>query len=107
MLNKKLIPYNPKLIQRARELRRTGTYSEVLLWKKLQRKQLLGYAFYRQKPINNYIVDFFAPELNLAIEIDGVSHSDKEKYDAERQSRLESLGISFLRFTESQIRTDL
>ena len=68
---------------------------------------MLGYDFGRQKPIDNYIVDFFCLKLKLAIEIDGVTHGDKEKYDEIRQKRLESLGIKFLRFTEADIRGNL
>ncbi|MDD4902576.1 MAG: DUF559 domain-containing protein [Patescibacteria group bacterium] len=104
MLNRKIIPYDPKLTQYARNLRKVGTFSEVLLWKELQGKKLQGYRFRRQKPIDNYIVDFYCHELKLAIEIDGVTHGWKEKHDEERQKKLESLGIRFLRFTESQFR---
>ena len=103
----KIIPYNPKLKQYARDLRKHGTFSEVLLWKKLQGKQLQGYKFRRQKPIDNYIIDFYCHELKLAIEIDGVTHGYKEEYDQERQKILESFGIRFLRFTETQIRSNL
>lgn len=78
-----------------------------MLWNKLKRQQVLGYDFARQKPIDNYIVDFFCTKLRLAIEIDGATHSNKEKYDEERQKKLESLGIKFLRFTEAQIRGNL
>jgi very-short-patch-repair endonuclease len=102
-----IILYNPKLKQYARSLRKAGTFSEVLLWKKLQGKQLLGYKFRRQRPIDNYIVDFYCPELKLAVEIDGVTHGDKEKYDEARQKKLEHFGINFLRFTETQIRSNL
>ncbi len=65
------IHYNPKLKDKARELRNNSTLSEILLWKKLKKKQMLGFQFYRQKPIDNYIVDFFSYTLRLVIEIDG------------------------------------
>lgn len=107
MLNSKIILYNPKLNQYARDLRKHGTFSEVLLWKKLQKKQMLSYQFRRQRPVDNYIIDFYCAELKLAIEIDGVTHGYKEKYDEERQKKLESFGIRFLRFTETQIRSNL
>jgi very-short-patch-repair endonuclease len=107
MLERRIIPYNPKLKQLAKNLRKNSTLSEVLLWNKLKRKQMLGYDFDRQKPIDNYIVDFFCSELSLAIEVDGVTHGDKEKYDQERQKKIESFGIRFLRFTEAQIRSNL
>jgi very-short-patch-repair endonuclease len=107
MLDRKILLYDPKLKQHARDLRKHGTFSEVLLWKKLQKRQMQNYNFRRQKPIDKYIVDFFCPELNLAIEIDGVTHGFKDKYDEARQKKLEGLGVKFLRFTETQIRDNL
>jgi len=107
MLNRKIIPYDPKLTQYARNLRKLGTYSEVLMWEKIKGKQLLGYRFRRQRVVDNYIIDFYCSELKLAVEIDGITHSWKEKYDQDRQNKLESLGIKFLRFSEAQIRSNL
>ena len=73
-------------------------YSEILLWNELKGKKLLGYDFHRQKPIDNYIVDFFCNDLMLAIEIDGDSHKDKVEYDARRQAKLEEIGITVIHF---------
>ena len=101
------IHYHPKLKSFSRELRQSGTFSEVLLWKELKGKQLKGYRFLRQKPIVGYIVDFYCPTLKLAIEIDGVSHDAKTDDDIKRQKNLECLCISFLRFTEMEVRTNL
>ncbi len=106
-MRRKIIPYSPKLKELARELRNHGTLSEVLLWKVLKGRQMCGYDFHRQKPIDRYIVDFYCPELFLAIEIDGVSHVGKAEYDEHRQRRLESLGVHFLRFPDSVVKTDL
>lgn len=50
------------------------TFGEVLLWQELRNKQFMGYDFDRQRPIGNYIVDFYCKDLFLAIEIDGLSH---------------------------------
>lgn len=69
-----LMRYNPRLKALARELRKKSTLAEVLLWQCLRKGQRSGYDFHRQWPIDEYIVDFFAPELLLAIEIDGGSH---------------------------------
>jgi len=102
-MRRKIIPYNPALKQKARELRNNSTTSEIKLWKFLKGKQMCGYDFHRQKPLDNYIVDFFCNELLLAIEIDGLSHIGKEKYDEKRQQRLESLGIKFLRFEDEDV----
>jgi very-short-patch-repair endonuclease len=107
MKKKTIIPYNPKLKTLARELRNNSTLSEVLLWQNLRKKQLLGYDFDRQKPIDNYIVDFFCNELMLAIEIDGVSHEGRNEEDDMRQSKLESLGVRFLRFYDSDVKGNM
>jgi len=61
----------------------------------------------RQKPIYNYIVDFFCSKLKLVIEIDGISHNDKSKSDQIRQQKLESLGLTILRFYEWNVRKDV
>ena len=100
---RKIIPYNPKLKEIAKDLRKQGIFSEVLLWKELKGKQVLEYDFHRQKPIDKYIVDFYCNELMLAIEIDGSSHNNREKYDAKRQQILESLGVSVLRFKDYEV----
>ena len=107
MKRKVIIPYKPKLKEVARKLRKSGTLSEVLLWRYLKGKQVLGYDFDRQKPIDNYIVDFFCNELMLAIEIDGCSHNEKSEEDRIRQAKLESLGIRFLRFHDSDIKKNI
>ena len=99
-----IIRYNPKLKQLASNLRKNGTLAEVLLWKELKGGKIQGYDFHRQKPIGNYIVDFFCPELRLAIEIDGCTHGYKEVEDENRQKELEKLGIIFLRFTDSNVK---
>ena len=85
------------------------TLSEVLLWQELKGKQMLGYDFDRQKPIDNYIVDFYCKNLRLAIEIDGQSHEHEEVavYDKKRQKRLEDLGVRFLRFDDLEVKKEM
>jgi very-short-patch-repair endonuclease len=68
------IYYKPQLKEISRKLRNNSTKAEIKLWSHLKGKQLMGYDFHRQKPIDNYIVDFFCSRLNLAIEIDGYTH---------------------------------
>ncbi|MFT4525617.1 MAG: very-short-patch-repair endonuclease [Bacteroidia bacterium] len=82
---------------------------ETLLWMRLQKKQVLGYQFNRQKPIGQYIVDFYCKKLQLVVEIDGGSHQFDEVMlnDVERQKVLESLGLQFLRFSEQQGRKEM
>ena len=101
------IYYNPKLKQKARELRNNSTLSETLLWNNLKRKQMNCYQFMRQKPIGDYIVDFFCSKLKLIIEIDGITHLRKESYDKKRQQNLESIGLSFLRFSDTEVKTNM
>ncbi len=75
---REIIPYNPKLKELARKLRNDSTFTEIILWNYLKKKQMRGFDFDRQKPIDNYIVDFYCKDLKLAIEIDGESHYGKE-----------------------------
>ena len=101
------IYYNPKLKSLARQLRKEGTLAEVLLWAELKGRKVKDYKFTRQKPIDNYIVDFFCNRLRLAIEVDGISHNDKIKADEIRQKEIEKLGVRFLRFDDSEVRENL
>ena len=108
-MRRKIIPYNPKLKELARQLRKNMTLAEVLLWNRLKQKQILGYDFDRQRPIDEYIVDFYCKDLMLAIEIDGESHNQPEAdtKDQRRQKRLEILGVRFLRFTDWEVKRDM
>ncbi len=83
------------------------TLGEVILWQHIRRRQIKGYQFLRQKPIANYIVDFYCKELKLAIEVDGGSHEGREAEDLRRQERLEKMGIRFLRFQDSDVKDDI
>ena len=76
------------------------TFSEVKLWNELKNKKMLGYDFDRQRPISNYIVDFYCKDLQLAIEVDGITHAGEEavQRDSLRQKDLEAIGVAFLRF---------
>jgi very-short-patch-repair endonuclease len=104
---RKIIPYNPELKDLAKELRSNMTLSEVLLWNELKQKQILGVDFDRQRPIGNYIVDFYCKELTLAIEIDGDTHIYRYDYDKERQTNLEKLGVHFLRFEDIEVKKNI
>ncbi len=101
------IHYNPKLKQRARDLRNNSTLAEVLLWNQLKGRKLRNYQFMRQKPIGEYIVDFFCSKLKFVIEIDGNSHQDKYIYDMKRQHYLESIGLYVLRFNDLEVKNDM
>ena len=77
---------------------------EALLWSRLKVKAL-GYKFRRQFSIGSFIVDFYCPEIKLAIEVDGDSHFTEgaEEADRAREREIESYGITFLRFTNKDI----
>ena len=95
--------------KKRRQLRQMMTSSEVRIWSRIRNKQLSGCKFRRQFSVGPYVLDFYCPELKLAIEIDGDTHAGKtaECYDHERQSFIESFGIRFLRFTNLQIHENL
>ncbi|MBS4000700.1 MAG: DUF559 domain-containing protein [Desulfobulbaceae bacterium] len=101
------LPYNPKLKERAKELRKAGNLSEVIFWNQVKNKQFNGYDFDRQKIIGNYIVDFYCTNCNVVIEIDGSSHDDKQEYDTARDSYLEGLGLSVIHISDIDVKKNL
>jgi very-short-patch-repair endonuclease len=101
------LKYNSKLKERAKELRNNSTPSEIELWKSLRAGQMRGYTFNRQKPIGEYIVDFYNRKLRLIIEIDGDSHDNKQEYDQRRQNRLEELDCHVIRFYDQDVMRQL
>lgn len=98
-------PYNKNLKQPSRDLRNNMTDVERVLWSRLRRKQLLGLQFYRQKPLLNFIVDFYCPAENLVIECDGSQHFTDEGLEADklRDQALAELGLNVLRFDNRQV----
>ncbi len=103
------IYYNPKLKELARKLRNNSTKAEIKLWNYLKRKQLKGYDFHRQKPVGNYIIDFFCNKLMLAIETDGYTHSFEETFERDKlkAERLNEFGITVLRFTDEDVMNNI
>ena len=81
------------------------TDAEQKLWFHLRRKQILDIVFYRQKPIGNYIVDFYAPSQKLVVEVDGAQHFDEANAanDVARSARLKALGLQVMRFNNLQV----
>lgn len=98
-------PYQPTLKPFARSLRSNMTDAEQKLWHLLRRKQIHGLQFYRQKPLLNYIVDFYCPQARLVIEIDGSQHFDEQNRheDQVRTQALNALGLTVLRFDNRQV----
>jgi len=97
------IYYNKNLTEKAKENRMNPTVPEKIMWKILRGKQLGDYKFIRQKPIDNFIIDFYCSELLLAIEIDGDSHAFQDDYDAFRTKKLNAFGIKVIRYSNSEI----
>ncbi len=96
------LPYNPSLVDRAREMRKNSTAAEKKLWSFLR---TFPYRCWRQRPINHFIVDFYCPKLKLVIEVDGDSHftEDGIASDLERTTILESYGLRVIRFRNDEV----
>lgn len=103
------LDYQKSLKEFSRYLRKNSTLSEVLLWNELKAGKMHGYRFNRQKPLGNYIVDFYCNKLSLVIEVDGCSHESEEAFikDAERQKILKEMGLKFIRVDDLDIKFDL
>jgi very-short-patch-repair endonuclease len=97
-----------KTIVKARYLRKEGTKAERMLWEKLRNKNF-GIRRRRQHPVDMFILDFYAPEIKLAIELDGSVHNilENRKYDEMRTDYLESKNISVVRIWNSEVEKDL
>jgi len=100
--------YNKKLRRNANQLRKSMTKAEASLWKYvLSKRNIKGHQFRRQRPINQFIVDFVCLPLKLIIEVDGITHTYAEvaENDTKRQQQLESLGYFVIRFTDEEVLT--
>jgi very-short-patch-repair endonuclease len=102
---RKMHQYKPKPKNTARTLRKSMTDSELKLWSRIRRKQIFGLQFYRQRPIGNYIVDFYCPKAELVLEVDGLQHMNKlaMQKDKYRDSYLKQQGVKVLRFDNLQV----
>jgi len=89
------------------DLRRNATHPEQRLRSILCRRQLGGLKFRRQNPIEPFIIDFYCPSVNLAIELDGESHEGRRAYDADRESFLRNLGVRVIRVTNDDVLNNL
>jgi len=100
-----MLRYNPHLKQPARRLRTAMTDAEQRLWSRLRGKQVLAVQFYRQKPIGNHIVDFYAPAASLVVEVDGGHHSEsaQAEQDEARTVYLQQQGLRVVRFTNREV----
>jgi very-short-patch-repair endonuclease len=100
---KRFLDYNKHLKQQARDLRKNMTKAEIKLWKEFL--VAFSYKCYRQKIIDNFIVDFYCPKLKLVIELDGAKHFTDEgiAYDEERTNILNGYGLFVLRFSNDVV----
>ena len=98
-----------------RDLRKRQTNAEKILWQDVRNRRFCGIKFYRQIPIFHdltgretfFIADFFCYEAKLVIELDGEIHKYQLKYDAERTKILNVLGLSVIRFSNTEIEGNL
>ena len=101
----KFLRNDPALKQRRRELRRNQTEAEKILWAHLRNKQFYGMKIFRQYSIGPYILDFYCPNLKLAVELDGGQHNqlEREEYEALRTKYLKPQGIEVMRFWNHEL----
>ena len=98
------MPYDPKLTTLARANRKNPTPAEKKIWfEVLRSRQFAAYKFLRQKPINQFIVDFYCSSLRWVIEIDGDSHAEDPAYDIERTKILQSYGLNVIRYANRDV----
>ena len=97
--------YSKSLKPLSQKLRSDQTDAERKLWQRINRDQLLGFRFNRQKPLLNYIVDFYCPKAKLIIELDGSQHyePDYQEKDRLRDAELNSLGFTVMRFSNDEV----
>lgn len=100
-------PKHPMMTDRARSLRQTATPPEQLLWSVLRGRRLGGLKFRRQEPIGPCVVDFCCRETRLIVELDGMSHDDKQNRDAQRERWLKEQGYRIVRVTNWDVNEDL
>ena len=106
MAKVKKIQFDGALLQsKARTLRKNMTDSELKLWSRIRRKQIFGLQFYRQRPIGQYIVDFYCPMAGVVLEVDRAQHIDKlsMQNNSRRDSYLKQQGVKVLKFDNLQV----
>ena len=97
------IAYSTDLTQLAKQNRKNATRAEQKMWYEVLQGRKTGFKFLRQKPIRNFILDFYCSKLLLAIEVDGDSHAEQEEYDQKRTELLNLCGIKVIRYTNDEV----
>ncbi|MEY2943405.1 MAG: hypothetical protein RLY97_1419 [Pseudomonadota bacterium] len=98
---------DPRLTSFAKSMRHEMTEPETLLWLELRAERFMGIKFRRQKVIGNYIADFAANDPKLIVELDGNTHDVDDKRDQVRTNYLESQGYQVVRFTNTDVITNM
>lgn len=95
----------PQIFANAKKLREQRTPAEIALWEALRDKQLGGFRFRQQHPIEDYVLDFYCHSAHLAIELDGEYHfsEEQQRLDEGRTARLYVLGIKVIRFSNHEV----
>lgn len=96
--------YNNSVFKgRRKELRANQTEAEKILWEQLRGRKLEKCKFWRQYSVGPYILDFYCPQIRLAIEIDGIQHQDAVEYDEEREKYLTAQDIKTIRYKNNEV----
>ena len=99
-----MLDFRRDLTAKAKTNRKNMNRCEANLWYSvLSKKKLLNYKFTRQKPLLNYIVDFYCHKLKLIIEVDGRSHDERTDYDSKRTESLQRLGLKIIRYSNTEV----
>jgi len=104
-MTRKYLLNDSTLKEKRLKLRKNQTFAESRMWSKLRSKRLGGIKFFRQYSVGNYILDFYSPQIKLAVEIDGGQHNDitVKKYDSKRTNFLSEQGIKLIRFWNNEV----
>ena len=93
----------PEIEAMAREMRRSLTPSESLLWQSLRRRRLGGFRFRCQHPVGPFVLDFYCPACRLVVEVDGPVHEAEKEQDQARTQQLNAYGYRVLRFHNEEV----
>lgn len=100
---------SPEAFEKARALRKSSTKAEDILWQEIRNRKLNRLKFRRQHSFEEFILDFYCPEKELVIEIDGGYHLTEEQkdYDQNRTGFIEEQGLRVVRFTNAEVKDNL
>jgi very-short-patch-repair endonuclease len=94
---------DPDKVLAAKQLRRTMTVAEKILWNHVRANRLDGFHFRRQQIIAGYVVDFYCHSARLIVELDGPIHENQHEHDKKRDIALTELGFRIVRFANREV----